>query len=168
MSASQLKLKLLTNSLSDAMLNQEVRPIFVFLLSFLILQNRVWVYGSIACYAYKTKIISKGPHILSRKGSTHIVLHIILESRLRQTGNVIFAPRDQLFPLVLFTVRYFYSEIICFTPFLYIWIVLSCFYLLIFYFEKFSAEFSFWIWRLPFAVTQNLSIFSVVAKKMRR
>ena len=27
-------------------------------------------------------------------------------------------------------------------------IVLSCFYLLIFYFEKFSA----WIWRLPFAV----------------
>ena len=66
MSASQLKLKLLTNSLSDAMLNQEVRPIFVFLLSFLILQNRVWVYGSIACYAYKTKIFSQGRarHIL--------------------------------------------------------------------------------------------------------
>ena len=33
-------------------------------------------------------------------------------------------------------------------------IVLSCFYLLIFYFEKFSA----WIWRLPFAVYVKLQL----------
>ena len=43
--------------------------------------------------------------------------------------------------------------------FLSIGIVLSCFYLLIFYFEKFSS----WIWRLPFAiyVKLNLSITSL-------
>ena len=43
--------------------------------------------------------------------------------------------------------------------FLSIGIVLSCFYLLIFYFEKFST----WIWRLPFAiyVKLNLSITSL-------
>ena len=43
--------------------------------------------------------------------------------------------------------------------FLYKIIVLSCFYPLIFYFEKFSA----WIWPLPFAVNTTLNL-SIIGK----
>ena len=43
--------------LFDAMLNQNVRPIFaIFFPSFLIVQNREWVYWTISCYAYTIKI----------------------------------------------------------------------------------------------------------------
>ena len=45
--------------------------------------------------------------------------------------------------------------------FLSIRIVLSCFYLLIFYFEKFST----WIWRLPFAVYVMLKLSFVPVHK---
>ena len=45
--------------------------------------------------------------------------------------------------------------------FLSIRIVLSCFYVPIFYFEKFST----WIWRLPFAVYVKLNLSNVFARK---
>ena len=53
-------------------------------------------------------------------------------------------------------VHYFYLPISSFRLVLSITIVLDCFYLLIYYFEKFSTR----VWRLPFAVnvTLNLSI----------
>ena len=53
-------------------------------------------------------------------------------------------------------VHYFYLQISSFRLVLSITIVLDCFYLLIYYFEKFSTR----VWRLPFAinVTLNLSI----------
>ena len=61
-----------------------------------------------------------------------------------------------------FTFHYFYTKISWFTGVLSVRFVLGCFYLLIFYFEKFST----WIWRLPFAVkvTLNLSIISSILR----
>ena len=59
-----------------------------------------------------------------------------------------------------FTVHYFCTKISSFTRVLSIRFVLGCFYLLTFYFAKFST----WIWRLPFAVkvTLNLSLVSSI------
>ena len=56
-----------------------------------------------------------------------------------------------------FTVHYFYTLISSFTHFLSIKIVLSCFYLLSFYFEKFST----WIWRLPYTWSLNSLIYRI-------
>ena len=76
------------------------------------------------------------------------------ESRLWKTAN------ENLYHLIkfslylLFTVHYLYKEVSCFLPVLYIRIVLSCFYLLIFYFEKFSSS----IWFLLFAVSMTLNL----------
>ena len=63
-----------------------------------------------------------------------------LESCLQKTANInkIFVPHDQVFLLLSFTVHYNYMEISGLTLVLSIRIVLSCFHLLIFYFEKFS------------------------------
>ena len=84
MSASQLKLKLLTNSSSDAILNQKInRPFSVFFSSFLILQNRVWVHWTNSCYAYTIKIVNDGRYILLRKGYTHIARTLFHLSRGR-------------------------------------------------------------------------------------
>ena len=47
--------------------------------------------------------------------------------------------------------------------FLSIRIVLSCFYLLIFYFEKFAT----WIWRLPFALYVKLKLSILIRKTSR-
>ena len=65
-----------------------------------------------------------------------------LESCLQKTAkiNKIFVRRDLVFLLYSFTVHYNYMEISGFTLVLSIRIVLSCFHLLIFYFEKFSLE----------------------------
>ena len=69
-------------------------------------------------------------------------------------GKREFVPRDQV-PLYLsFTVLYFYTKIFSSTQFLIDKNFLSCFYLLIFYFEKFSTS----IWRLPFAVYVKLKL----------
>ena len=69
-------------------------------------------------------------------------------------GKLEFVPRDQV-PLYLsFTVLYFYTKICSSTQFLIDKNFLSCFYLLIFYLEKFSTS----IWRLPFAVYVKLKL----------
>ena len=52
--------------------------------------------------------------------------------------------REQVSPLFIISAHKWIVSRNCFS----IRIILSCFYLLIFYFEKFSS----WIWRLPFAV----------------
>ena len=53
-----------------------------------------------------------------------------------------------------FTLYYFYKKISSFLLVLTIGIVGDCFYLLIFYSEKFST----WVWRLLFALNVNLSL----------
>ena len=65
---------------------------------------------------------------------------ITSELRFRQTTNANLYHVTK-FPLLYlsFTVHYFYTLISSFTQFLSIKIVLSCFYLLSFYFEKFST-----------------------------
>ena len=80
-----------------------------------------------------------------------------LESCLQKTANInkIFVPRDQVFLLLSFTVHYNYMEISGLTLVLSIRIVLGCFHLLIFYFEKFSN----WVSCLPFAVNVTGNLF---------
>ena len=58
-----------------------------------------------------------------------------------------------------FTVHYFCTKISRFSRVLSIRFVLGCFYLLIFYFEKFSTS----IWRLPFAVKVTLHSLSSIS-----
>ena len=74
----------------------------------------------------------------------------------RQTANVSLYHVTDFSLYFHFAVHYNYREISRFPPVSSIRIVLSCFYLLISYFENFST----WTWRLPFAVnaTLNLSI----------
>ena len=57
-------------------------------------------------------------------------------------------------PYFSFTVYCFYTKISSFTPALSIRIALDCFYLLIFYSEKFSTD----VCRLPYAVNVNLNL----------
>ena len=57
-------------------------------------------------------------------------------------------------PYFPFTLYCFYIKISSFMPVLTIGIVRHCFYLLIFYSEKFST----WVWRLLFAVNVNLNL----------
>ena len=82
-------------------------------------------------------------------------IRFIIIERLRFTftpnGKREFVPRDPYFP---FTLYCFYTKISCFMPVLTIGIVRGCFYLLIFYSEKFST----WVWRLPYAVNVNLNL----------
>ena len=80
-----------------------------------------------------------------------------LESCLQKTASInkIFVPRDQVFLLLSFTVHYNYMEISELTLVLSVRIVLSCFHLLIFYFEKFSN----WVSCLPFAVNVTGNLF---------
>ena len=86
--------------------------------------------------------------------------------RLRFTftpnGKREFVERDQVFPLIVVNclVYYFYSKNE-YTPVLYIRIVLDSFYLLIFYFEKFST----WIWRFPFALNVTLNLSNIASGK---
>ena len=89
-----------------------------------------------------------------QKGTNLKTIRGFKESRLWKTAN------ENLYHLIKFslylsfTVHYLYKEVSCFLPVLYIRIVLSCFYLLIFYFEKFSS----WIWHLLFAVSMTLNL----------
>ena len=84
----------------------------------------------------KVKIIEKTEHV----GIT--CADEIIE-RLRFTfspnGRREFVPRDQVFPFNPFTLYCFYKKISSFVPVLTIGIVRDCFYLLIFYSEKFST-----------------------------
>ena len=57
----------------------------------------------------------------------------------------------------LYTVFISTHKLVVSPNFLSIRIVVNCFYLLIFYFEKFST----WIWRLPFAVYVKLKLSSI-------
>ena len=60
-------------------------------------------------------------------------------------------------PYFPFTLYCFCTKISSFMLVLTIGIVRNCFYLLIFYSEKFWA----WVWRLPFAVNENLSLSNI-------
>ena len=60
-------------------------------------------------------------------------------------------------PYFSFTVYCFYTKISSFMPVLSKRIVLDCFYLLIFYFEKFSTD----VCRLPCAVNVNLNLSNI-------
>ena len=75
-------------------------------------------------------------------------------------------------PYFSFTVYCFYTKISSFMPVLSTRIVLDCFYLLIFYSEKFSTD----VCRLPYAVNVNLNLsialvetseFSLLSGEMR-
>ena len=76
------------------------------------------------------------------------------DSRLRQTANVNLYHVTKFSPYFSFTVYCFYTKISSFMPVLSKRIVLDCFYLLIFYFEKFSTD----VCRLPCAVNVNLNL----------
>ena len=67
-------------------------------------------------------------------------------------------------PYFPFTLFCFYTEISSFMPVLTIGIVRDCFYLLIFYSEKFST----WFWRLPFAVNVNLNLSNISQRTTAR
>ena len=64
----------------------------------------------------------------------------------------------KFFPYFSFTVYCFYTKISSFMPALSIRIALDCFYLLIFYSEKFSTD----VCRLPYAVNVNLNLSNVI------
>ena len=78
--------------------------------------------------------------------------------RLRFTftpnGKREFVPRDQVFPLFSVYCLLLLHKISSFTPALSIRIALDCFYLLIFFSEKFSTD----VCRLPYAVNVNLNL----------
>ena len=79
-----------------------------------------------------------------RKGDSREVKHLVYIKRQTRICT-----RWPTVPIIcLYTVFFSTHELVVSPNFLSIRIVLSCFYLLIFYFEKFST----WIWRLPFAV----------------
>ena len=81
-----------------------------------------------------------------------------VKHRLRTlNGKRQFVPRNQVSPLLVALFIISTHKLVVSRNFLSIRIVLSCFYLLIFYFEKFST----WIWRLPFAVYVKLYYFSM-------
>ena len=111
--------------------------------------------NSMTFQAWKTKFLNS---------MTFQVFHDLYESCerdlelcLQKTAkiNKIFVPRDQVFLLLSFIIHYNYMEISGFTLVLSIRNVLSCFHLLIFYFEKFLH----WISCLPFAVNVTGNLF---------
>ena len=67
-------------------------------------------------------------------------------------------------PYFPFTLYCFYTKISSFIPVLTIGIVRDCFYLLIFYSEKFST----WVWSLPFAVNMNLNLSNLMSLRKTR
>ena len=69
-------------------------------------------------------------------------------SRLHQMANVNLYHVTKFSPYFLFTFYFLYTKISSFMPVFSIRIILDCFYLLIFYSEKFSI----WIWCVPFTV----------------
>ena len=78
-----------------------------------------------------------------------------LRSRLRQTANVNLYHVIKFSTYFSFTGAYcFYTKMSTFMPVLCKRIVLDCFYVLIFYSEKFSTD----VCRLPYAVNMNLNL----------
>ena len=81
-----------------------------------------------------------------------------LSITFRSDGKREFVPRDQVSPLLVVYCSLFQPgvqhKLVVSRNFLSIRIVLSCFYLLIFYFEKFLT----WIYCLPFAVYAMLKL----------
>ena len=82
------------------------------------------------------------------------VIFQLLDSLLRQTANVNLQHVTKFSPYFSFTVYCFYTKIDSFMPVLSLRIVLDCFYVLIFYFEKFSTH----VCRLPYAANVNLNL----------
>ena len=82
------------------------------------------------------------------------------DPRLRQTANVNLYHVTKFPPYFSFTVYCFYTKISRFMLVLSTRIVLDCFYLLIFYFEKFSTD----VYRLPYAVNVNLNLSNIWMK----
>ena len=79
-----------------------------------------------------------------------VFVFFFFHPRLRQTVDVNLYRVSKFSPYFPFTLHCFYTKISSFMPVLTIGIVPDCFYLLIFYSEKF--------WRLPFAVNVNLNL----------
>ena len=76
---------------------------------------------------------------------------------LRQTADVNLYHVTKFSTYSPFSLYCFYTKISSFMPDITIGIVWDCFYLLIFYSEKFST----WVWRLQFAVNVNLNLSNV-------
>ena len=89
--------------------------------------------------------------IVQRSSNYSQIESLHVSMTFTSNGKLEFVPRDQV-PLYLsFTVHYFYTKICSSTQFLIDKNFLSCFYLLIFYFEKFSTS----ICRLPYTWSLN-------------
>ena len=84
----------------------------------------------------KVKIIEKTEHV-GITCADEIIER--LDSRLRQTADVNLYHVTKFSPYFPFTLYCFYTKISSFMPVLTIGIVRDCFYLLIFYSEKFST-----------------------------
>ena len=109
----------------------------------------------------RTDVWSKGD-----KRRLHEVFTCIARARhslaTREVKHLVYVKRQTrictTWPSFLFTCRLLFiistHKLVVSRNFLSIRIVLSCFYLLIFYVEKFST----WIWRLPFAVYVKLKL----------
>ena len=88
--------------------------------------------------------------LLIRLFTAYIV--ICVNDNYRNGNWTRFAPRDQVSPfLVVYCSLFLHIWISSFTQF---FIHKNCFYVLIFYFEKFST----WIWRFPFALYVKLKL----------
>ena len=92
--------------------------------------------------------------IVQRSSNYSQIERLHVSMTFTSNGKLEFVPRDQVLLYLSFTVHYFYTKICSSTQFLIDKNFLSCFYLLNFYFEKFSTS----IWRLPFAVYVKLKL----------
>ena len=85
-----------------------------------------------------------------------VVIYIVvcgqIKATLRHTADVDLFHMTKFSTYFPFTLYCFYTKRSSFMPVLTIGIVWGCFYLLMFYSEKFST----WVWRLPFVVNVHL------------
>ena len=137
-----------------------ILSVFTVIITFLITNNRSFT----LTFVPKLKIGLFSNHVGDSKALAKIkrllfgIIYekIIIVERLRVTftpnGRREFALTWPNFPLYFL----FIASTQKFMPVLPIGIVRDCFYLLIFYSEKFST----WVWRLPFAVNVNLNLSS--------
>ena len=118
--------------------------------------------ASRACSIVMLRLINVPSHIINpwRYAESPLIqrLSITFTSYYKRE----FLTRDQVSPYLSPTVHYFYTYISGwisgFTQFFIHENFVSCFYLLIFYFEKFSTG----IWRLPFAIYVKLKLSNIM------
>ena len=93
---------------------------------------------------------------------TNVIRKTAKIERLRCTFTQ-FVPGDQVFPLFsVYSIVSRHKKVVKFMSVLTIGIVRDCFYLLIFYSEKFST----WVWRLPVVVNLNLNLSNLEQKRI--